>query len=95
MWLPKAVCWKLWLERNNRIFREKECHPSKVAIKIKALLGEALDHKSSLRNTNQLDSEELLWLNALVLNAQQRPMVSVPSLASWVIRLEELEFLKW
>ena len=22
MWLPKFICWKLWIERNNRIFRE-------------------------------------------------------------------------
>ena len=23
MWLPKFIYWKLWIERNNRIFREK------------------------------------------------------------------------
>ena len=34
-WLPKAICWKIWIERNNRIFRDKENHPSKIAIQAK------------------------------------------------------------
>jgi hypothetical protein len=28
MWLPKFVMWKIWLERNNRIFREKNYNPT-------------------------------------------------------------------
>ena len=23
MWIPKILCWKVWLERNNRVFRDK------------------------------------------------------------------------
>ena len=47
-WLPKAICWKIWIERNNRIFRDQENQPTKIAIQARAILGEALDHNLSL-----------------------------------------------
>ena len=28
MWTPKFLCWKIWLERNNRIFKEESRLPS-------------------------------------------------------------------
>ena len=40
MWTPKFLCWKIWLERNNRIFKEEGRLPSQVAIKAKAMLSE-------------------------------------------------------
>ena len=38
-WLPKAICWKLWLERNNRIFRSQESPPCKIVAQARAILG--------------------------------------------------------
>ena len=58
MWLPKFICWKLWLERNNRIFREESCTPLRIITKIKALLGEALEAKAILKNNLALSNEE-------------------------------------
>jgi len=45
MWIPKFTCWKLWLERNNKIFKEESCNPIRIITKIKTLLGEALEAK--------------------------------------------------
>jgi hypothetical protein len=51
MWLPKFICWKLWLERNNRIFNEVERLPSQVAIKARTLLAEAINGKPHIMNS--------------------------------------------
>ena len=69
-WILKAVCWKIWIERNNRIFREQELHPSKIEMKANAILGEALDHNPSLKYANQLLPEESQWLSQIVPNHQ-------------------------
>ena len=68
MWFPKFICWKLWIERNNRIFREKSSTLARIASKIRALLGEALEAKATLTNASALTSEEDKWLKELVPN---------------------------
>ena len=73
MWIPKYTCWKLWLERNNRLFRDETCTTNNVISKIKALLGETLDAKPALKNEAILDSEEELWLKDIVPNYQINP----------------------
>ena len=30
MWIPKFLCWKIWLERNNRVFKETSRLPLQV-----------------------------------------------------------------
>jgi len=95
MWIPKFICWKLWLERNNRIFREESCTSIRVISKIKALLGEALEANTSLRNEMSLVKEEEQWLKDLVPNLKERSIPPAFAHANWEIRLEELEFIKW
>jgi len=34
--LPNFILWKIWLERNNRLFREVKSSPAHIATKIKA-----------------------------------------------------------
>ena len=67
-WIPKSICWKIWIERNNRIFREQENHPSKIAIQARAIPGEALDYNPSLKDTIQLLPKESQWLSMIVPN---------------------------
>jgi len=95
MWIPKFICWKLWLERNNRIFRGEIYTSNNVISKIKAILGETLEAKPALRNEVILDSEEELWLKDIVPNNQTNPISPATCHAMWEIRLEEQEFLKW
>lgn len=95
MWIPKFTCWKLWLERNNRIFREESCNPVRITSKIKAMLGEALEAQLSIRNGMLLDIEEDQWLKELAPNHQNKPIPLAKAPAHWEIRLEEQEFIKW
>ena len=80
MWLPKFIYWKLWIERNNMIFREKSSTPARVAASIRALLGEALEAKATLTNSSDLSSEEDKWQAEIVLNHQAR--IKTPCLTS-------------
>eukprot|EP00253_Pinus_taeda_P022475 PITA_22475 len=95
MWIPKFTCWKLWLERNNIIFREENCNTVRVISKIKALLGEALEANISSRNDLSLTKDEEQWLKELIPNLKERPNPPASGQANWEIRLEELEFIKW
>ena len=40
--IPKFVWWKIWLERNDLIFNNKNSNPENVAIKAKAFLLEVV-----------------------------------------------------
>ena len=63
IWAPKAICWKIWLERNSRIFRDEEKSSIKIAIKCKALLGELSVSKRKLKNSRDLDNQEKIWMS--------------------------------
>lgn len=95
MWIPKAFCWKIWLERNRHIFREEECSSSRVASKAIAMLGEALDAKPSLVNSRPLDLQEISWLSGFTTKFLTRSSPPNPCLSKWEVRLDEQEFLKW
>ena len=58
MWAPKAVCWKIWLERNSQIFKDEENSSVKIATKCKSLLGELSEPNSQLKNFRDLDPQE-------------------------------------
>ena len=94
-WLPKAICSKIWLERNNRIFREQENNPTKIAIQARAILGEALDHNLSLKDTTKLMPEESQWLSMIVSNLYNQTLPNQPQTAQLEIRLDELDFISW
>ena len=95
MLIPKFIIWKLWLERNNRLFKNVENPPSKIAIKARAFLGETLDHKLSLSNAHPLEDLEFTWLSAITSSSHISPLARQPKLADWEIRLEEVDFIKW
>ena len=94
-WLPKAICWKLWLERNNRIFRNQETLPWKIAAQAREILGEALESSLSLKNSNQLLPDELHWLSSLAPNLQPRNTPNIPQKEHWEIRIDEADFKHW
>lgn len=83
------------MERNNRLFNEKNCNPIQVATKAKALLSEALDSQTKLQNAHTLESNEDQWLKELVPNHQHRLASKSISRARWEVRLEEQDFIKW
>ena len=95
MWTPKFLCWKVWMERNNRIFKEEGRLPPQVAIKARTMLSEALSTKSTIRNVTTLSPEEDRWFKELNLNQQSNKATKPPQKENWEIRLEEQDFIKW
>ena len=89
LWFPKFICSKIWLERNNWLFREEARSVVRVASKVRTFLGEALQVKVSLRNANPLEHEEEGWLKELDHNLLLRPNLSSSMLAPLEIRLAE------
>ena len=94
IWAPKAICWKIWLERNSQIFKDEENSSVKIATKCKSLLGELSEPKSQLKNFRDLDPQEKIWLSQFRC-ADSIPYAPTSSHANWEIRLEENEFLMW
>ena len=95
MWVPKILCWKLWLERNNRIFRDTARTPYQVALKVKALLGDLVASNSNINNEVIPDKDEYSWFHNLDSSLLTRIKKTLKHYSSWEIRLEEQEFIKW
>ena len=95
MWIPKFLCWKIWLERNNRLFKETSRLPPQVAIKAKIMLSEALNSKPETSNTATLSADEECWVKEYYPNLQSKETNKPLQKANWEIRLEEQDFIKW
>jgi ribonuclease HI len=95
MWTPKFTCWKLWLERNNRIFNEVERLPSQVAIQARTMLAETLQGKANLNNSVQLSEDEDKWFKEISQNFTSSRQITSRHYRKWEIRLEEQAFLQW
>ena len=85
MWIPKFTCWKIWIERNSKIFKDKSRSSSRVVIKARAMMGEALEAKISLRNSSSMDVEEDHWVSILVPNHHLRSVRNPSVTANWEI----------
>ena len=95
MWVPKILCWKLWLERNNRIFRDIAGTLPQVALKVKALLGDLVASNSNITNEVTPDKDEYSWFHDLDSSLLARTKKTSKHYSPWEIRLEEEEFIKW
>jgi ribonuclease HI len=95
MWIPKFTCWKIWLERNNRIFKEEKRLPAQVAIKVQTMISEAINAKPSIRNSATITEEEANWLKNFKSAHQNNNQPIPPRTRNWEIRLPEQEFLRW
>ena len=95
MWTPKFLCWKIWLERNNIIFKEESRLPPQVTIKAQTMISETLSTKHSIKNSTTLSPEEDHWLSVFNLNQQTIEAIKPPQKTNWEIRLNEQEFIKW
>jgi len=95
MWIPKFLSWKIWLERNNRLFREESRVPAQVAIKARVMLTETLNIKAPKSNTAPLSNEEDQWIKEYQPVQNSKEVMKPPHKASWEIRLAEMDFIKW
>ena len=79
--LPKDCCWQIWLERNNKIFRNTQHDVKVVVAKIKFQLKEFLGGQKDASNLNQLD---ILWGASLNLQFHQATR-NISSSKDWQI----------
>ena len=94
MKLPKLVYWHLWIERNHRIFQNKDHPPGKIVSKTQALMGEVIKVNRVVRNKVKLSVNEVNWMH--LFNASSSDIEPIPrKLETWEIRLDKSQFRNW
>jgi ribonuclease HI/exonuclease III len=92
--VPKYVCWKLWLARNEQIFNNTEWTPQMVAAKAKGLLLESLSSQNHKTDTSILQ-EEKEWLGSSVLNLRTHSAEKPQLETEWRLRDSHDIFQSW
>jgi hypothetical protein len=93
--LPRFILWGLWLERNNRVFRDKQRSASLVIAKIKAFFGEWVNTHRHPPYSRELEEKEELWLGQFQIHLQTGNTVNTTTQEIWEIRARKNEFDKW
>jgi hypothetical protein len=92
--IPKYVCLKLWLARNDQIFNNTTWTPNMVATKAKGLLLETLssqNHKTDI----SLQQEEKNWLGTSVLTLRTHSTEKPHFETKWRLRDNHDTFQSW
>jgi hypothetical protein len=93
--IPRFILWGLWLERNNRIFREKERRAPIVSARIRSLFGEwASAHRQS-NYSREMEEQEELWRDQFQIQQQIGSKAKATTQEHWEIRTEKSEFDNW
>ena len=93
--LPKFILWKIWLERNNKLFRETKNNPAHVATKIKAFFGDSAPYFCKVKNSKHLEPEEEQWIDHFKLKDQQQKTGNNLHQEIWEIRKKKQDFDDW
>jgi ribonuclease HI len=90
--LPKLICWKIWLERNNRIFQEKKHNAIIVKTNILTTLKDFLkDHIRTITDKN-LSPHEVGEIAGTEFLQRRNPAKKGKD---WQIRMPENSFSNW
>jgi hypothetical protein len=79
--IPKFILWKIWLERNNRLFREEKRTLAQVATRINALFSESAPYFIRASNLRPIGQEEEEWIRHLGL--QNISVMDKSNLEEW------------
>jgi len=93
--LPKFILWKIWLERNNRLFMETKRIPAQVATKTKAYFCESAPYFCKAKNLRPLEPKEVHWIERFKLRDQHQQIGSNSLQEAWEIWKEEQDFEDW
>jgi hypothetical protein len=93
--LPRFVLWGLWLERNNRVFRDKERSVPLVGASVQTLFGDWANSLSQQKCSRMMDEEEELWLAQFKIQKQKGSIDSTTHQEEWEIRTGKEEFDNW
>jgi ribonuclease HI len=94
-YLPKFICWKIWLERNARIFKGKTASEAQVIAKAKAMMGDFLSSIHLPANKGRLTPNEEDWLSSLIPSTLKVTIAPEPPTFQWEIRLDPSTFTMW
>lgn len=87
--LPKLICWHIWLERNQRIFKNKKSIPKLIWVKIKSHLKECMGEQLSMKD---LTKQEIAWGASLDLHFSDIVRNPSPPLKPCQIHLNDTQF---
>eukprot|EP00253_Pinus_taeda_P010059 PITA_10059 len=100
--LPLALLWRIWIARNNKIFKDKETSIRHLCSKAKSLAIETIASKSTKKiDITSLWAEEKDFIRSLIEMINIHPTVKIcRNLGSthsqnWKIRLKQDDFNKW
>ena len=89
--LPKVMFWNIWIERNQRVFKDKAQIPEQIAAKTQALMGEIMNMSSFPKNMTKLSPDEVSWMQSFKINDLDTIMVK-RYLEVWEIRMDPTLF---
>ena len=58
------MCWNIWIQRNQRIFKDKAQNPEQIAAKTQALMGEIMNMEAMPKNKTKLSPDEVSWMQS-------------------------------
>lgn len=88
IWIPKLICWNLWLERNGIISRDTASPPAWLAAKVKVLVNELVASKPLLHNDTLPDRGTYSWFYDLDPYLTTRTKTLQSQHSSWKSELE-------
>ena len=91
--LPKIICWCIWIERNQRIFQNKNQPAWKIVAKTNALLGEVVSISKIPNNKVGLTDNENNWMQSL--NIHVANSIAPKKLEEWEVQLDKSQFENW
>jgi ribonuclease HI/exonuclease III len=93
--LPRFILWGLWLERNGRIFREKDKKASQVAAGIRALFRDWANTQTPLTHSRTMDESEELWYAQFQIQQAIGEKAPPTPQTHWELRTGAIEFINW
>jgi ribonuclease HI len=91
----KFTLLKIWLERNNRLFKEEKRTPAQVVVRINALFSESAPYFIKASNLRPLGQEEEGWIRHLGLHNVSTRGPSIPRTGSWELKMDKSKLEEW
>ena len=91
MMLPKVMFWHIWIERNQRVFKDKTQSLEQIVAKAQALMEEIMNMLLLPKNKTKLSPNEVNWLHSFNISEIDTIMVN-RSFKVWEIRMDQSQF---
>eukprot|EP00253_Pinus_taeda_P004292 PITA_04292 len=92
--LPKFVCWKIWLARNQKVFKDYHLTPLQVAAKARSLLLETVQQQYFKKDAF-LQQIEKRWIGKFDLQTRKILLSPKLELPAWKKRDADESFQAW